>query len=67
MEATTQETVVTEVSVNSRLGRKTGQSKIPNWTIQFPRRQQWLLGNSISDGRPKTDLLQVDQGAARVN
>jgi hypothetical protein len=43
-EAITQETAVTDTSATSRTEmprvRKTGQSRMPNQTIQFPRKQQ---------------------------
>jgi hypothetical protein len=54
MEATTQEMVVTNTSATCRIrglrDRKTGQSRMPNQTIQFPRRQRQLLVTSTSEG-----------------
>jgi hypothetical protein len=54
METTTQEMAVTDTSATSRTGglqdRKIGQPRMPNRTIQFPRRQQQLLVISTSEG-----------------
>jgi hypothetical protein len=47
MEATTQEMAATDTSAicmaEKLQGRKIGQFGIPNWTIQFPRRQRQHL------------------------
>jgi hypothetical protein len=44
MEATMQEMAITDMSATSRIeelrDRKTRQSRMPNWTIRFPRRQR---------------------------
>jgi hypothetical protein len=39
------------------LGRKTGQLKMPNWTIRFPRRQRQHLVASRGRGHPMSVLL----------
>jgi hypothetical protein len=69
MEATTQETAVTDTLATNRTGgpqdRRTGQFKMPNWTIRFPQRHQQFLVTSMSKGCPRTELLLADQGATR--
>jgi hypothetical protein len=70
MEATIHGTSVLGVLATGRIGesqgRKTRQSGMSNWTIQFPQRQQQLLVSGASSGCPRTGLLLMNQGAARV-
>jgi hypothetical protein len=70
MEATTQEMAETRVSATNRTGRlqdrKTRQSKMPNRTIWFPRRQHQPLVSSTSSECLKLYLLLIDQGAIKI-
>jgi hypothetical protein len=69
MEATTQETAVTRTSATSRTGgpqdRKIEQSKIPNQTIRFFRRQKLFQVISTSEEPQKMDLLLMKLKTAR--
>jgi hypothetical protein len=68
MEATTQEMAVTDTSSINRAkelrGRKTGQSRMPNRTIRFLRRQQQHLVTSRSRGHPMS-LPLISWGQSR--
>jgi hypothetical protein len=69
-EATIQEMTITEVSASSMargsIVRKTGLSRIPTWTIQFPQRNQKLLGSSANSGFASQSLLLMVQGVVRT-
>jgi hypothetical protein len=62
-----QETAVTDTSAASKTGgpqgRKTEQSRMLNWIIQFPRRQQQLLVAGTSEKHRRTVTLLINQGA----
>jgi hypothetical protein len=66
-EATTQETVVTNMSATSRAeksqGRKIGQSRMPNQTIQFPWKQQHLVASKSR--RHPMGILLINREAFR--
>jgi hypothetical protein len=68
MEDITWEMAATDMSAISRVeelrGRKTGQSRMPNQTIRFPRRQQHHLVASRSIGHPMS-LLLINWGQSR--
>jgi hypothetical protein len=55
------ETTIMDTSATSRTGgprdMKTGQSRMPNWTIQFSHKQQLFLIISASEEHRKMDLL----------
>jgi hypothetical protein len=69
MEATTQEMAITDMSATSMIGRpqdrKIGQSRMPNRTIQFLQRQQWLLVAVMSEKHRRMDPLLINPGAVR--
>jgi hypothetical protein len=61
MKATTQEMAAMDTSAISRAdklrGKKIGQSRMPNQTIQFPRRQRQHLAASRGRGHPMSLML----------
>jgi hypothetical protein len=56
-----QEMAATDTSAISKAdelrGRKTGQPRMPNWTIKFPRRQQQHFVASRSRGHQMSLML----------
>jgi hypothetical protein len=54
MEDIMKEMVVMKVSTNNSKqevpARKIGSSRVPNWAIRFPRREQKLMVSSASTG-----------------
>jgi hypothetical protein len=68
MEDTMQEMAVTDMSATSMTewpqGRKIGMSRMPNWTIQFLRKQQLHLISNMSKRHPM-GLLLINREAFR--